>query len=91
MSPLPANPSMGQKSVSRQAYPRPLGVAWQKQTACIYIKGPCLGFHWFICFPIKPDRGRSDSLLDCVINANRERYVFVELKFQPGGEEDKKA
>lgn len=91
MCPLPVHSSMGQNSVRRQAYLRPLGVARQKQAACVYTKCPGLGFHWFVCFPIKPDWRRSESLLDHVINADSERYIFVEFKLQPRGEKNVKS
>ena len=77
---------MGQNSVRKQAYLRPLGVTRQKQTACVYIKCPGLGFHWFIGFPIKSHWRRSVSLLDQIINADSERYIFAEFKLQAGGE-----
>ena len=72
----------------RKTYLGPLGVTRQKQTACIYIKCPGLGFHWFIGFTIKPHWSRSVSLLDHIINANRERHIFVEFKLQPEGEKN---
>ena len=88
MSHLPVTSSIGRNSVRRETHLRPLGVARQKQTACVYIKRPGLGFHRFICFPIKPHRERFVSLLDQIVNADSERYIFAELKFQPEGEKN---
>lgn len=62
---------------------RPLGVTGQKQAACVDIKCPGLGFHWFICLPIQPHWHRLGGLLDHIINAHRKYYIFVELKLQP--------